>query len=126
MTAVNCNVPVPHVLPEAPDLAPPAWVNQWAGTESKCYSASHDGLELWFAEGSSGPVLSRRLRNAVDAIPDDLENRTIQIYRLVRSSLAASRHPWPARLWNYIPQIHGRVDAERERIFVFRGGGGHG
>ncbi|WP_428939658.1 hypothetical protein [Fontivita pretiosa] len=104
------------------DLWPPAWVWQLLELTSPPLRRQSDGLELTVYRGSGCTLACVCLRDAVVAAADALEQRTVEIYRLLREVLSDSPHPWPVRVWNFLPHIHQRMDAQRDRYMVFNAG----
>jgi chorismate lyase/3-hydroxybenzoate synthase len=126
MTALNQHIWTGELGPAEPrELSPPAWVWQWLDSASPPQRSECDGLELTVHRGSGGTLVCVRLRDAVAVSADALEVRTIAIYGLIRAVLSDSPHPWPVRVWNFIPHIHQRMDARRDRYMVFNAGRFH-
>jgi len=102
------------------DITPPAWVRDW--TAAHAVTRSMAGLRLAISQGASASLVAVTAPGAAALTADRFEQRTREVYRAVRDTLATLSHSAPVRFWNYLPAIHEPMDLCRDRYMVFNAG----
>lgn len=106
--------------PRRREIAPPAWVRDWAGTDVTL--RLQRGFPLLISSGSEASFVAVTVPGAAALAADAFERCAIDVYRAIRSALATLPHEVPVRFWNYLPGIHERIEQRRDRYMVFNAG----
>ena len=78
-----------------------------------------NGTPLLSANGSRATLITATAQMIRASDGDAFYAATAAAYRAVRLALDAGPHRHVVRMWNWIPSIHARADADRDRYVVF-------
>jgi enamine deaminase RidA (YjgF/YER057c/UK114 family) len=110
--------------PEARDLlSPPQWaLDMVSGAHPLPRQAVNGTPAVDLLDAGDFALASSRIVGAASIPADLLQRRVTETYGAIAAKLdkLAARHP--VRLWNHIPSIHERMDADRDRYMVFNAG----
>ena len=83
------------------------------------------GLRLTATHGDHYAMINARLMGASALGPKQFEQQVQSSYRQIADVLAEWPQRRPVRFWNFIPQIHERVEDDLDRYMVFNAGRFH-
>ena len=104
-------------------LSPPQWaVDLVAGAHPLPRQAVNGSPAVDLLDAGDFALASSRIASAVSLPADQLQRRVTQTYGAIAAKLEKLSARHPVRLWNHIPSIHERMDADRDRYMVFNAG----
>lgn len=108
----------------AESMVPPEWLRSWVSPRSTVRKVSPPlaNLECLVQSGTHATLVSVRAHGARIADHERFRERVESAYTLARATLAESPHPFPVRVWNFIPGIHDLMDSGATRYMAFNEG----